>query len=153
MSPTVAPAALARDDAERMLRGAGLRVTSQRVAVLSALAVRPHASVEALLPIVREQADAIALPTVHAVVGDLTTAGVVRRVSLPDAGHALYELSEPADNHHHLQCITCGRVEDVPCAIGHAPCLTPSHDHGMRVLEAAVTFRAVCRECERNTLD
>ena len=62
---------------------------------------------------------------------------------------ALYEL-EFVDNHHHLQCIVCGRVEDVECSVGHAPCLIPSRDHGMRVLEATVTFRAICSDCERN---
>jgi len=74
----------------------------------------------------------------------------VQRVNLPDVGSALYELRSD-DNHHHVQCVSCGRVEDVSCAIGAAPCLHPSHDHGMRILEAAVTYRALCHECERNS--
>ena len=139
-----------RSSVEESLRGAGLRVTAQRVAVISALAAHPHSAVDTLHEAVRDSVPGIALPTVHSVVGDLTAAGLVRRVSLPDTGHALYELEYELDNHHHLQCITCGRVEDVPCAVGHAPCLTPSQDHGMRVLEAAVTFRAICSDCERN---
>ncbi len=140
----------ARERVEASLRGAGLRVTGQRVAVYTALATRPHSPVDVLHAAVTDDLPGIALQTVHGVVNDLTRAALVRRVSLPDAGHALYEIDENADNHHHLQCITCGRVEDVPCAIGHAPCLTPSQDHGMRVLEATVTFRALCSDCERN---
>ncbi|MCD2499762.1 Fur family transcriptional regulator [Microbacterium nymphoidis] len=132
-----------------VLRGAGLRVTAQRVAVYTALATHPHASVDAIHGAIRDAVPGIALPTVHGVVGDLTDAGIVRRVSLPDADRALYEL-EYVDNHHHLQCIVCGRVEDVECTVGHAPCLIPSQDHGMRVLEATVTFRAICSDCERN---
>lgn len=91
----------------------------------------------------------IALQTVHGIVGDLTTASIAQRVSLPGAPSALYELAAH-DNHHHVQCIVCGQVEDVPCVIGAAPCLDPSHTHGMRVLEASVTFRAICPSCERN---
>jgi len=133
---------------EQRLRGAGLRVTAQRVAVLDALAALPHSAAEALHAALRERVPGIALPTVHGIVGDLSEAGIVRRVSLPDIGSALYEL-ETADNHHHLQCVRCGRVEDVACATGEAPCLHPSHDHGMRIIEASVTYRAICSECER----
>ena len=134
---------------ETRLRNAGLRVTAQRVAVLHALDTRPHASADALHGDLRAIVPGIALATVHGVVKDLATAGIVRRVSLPDIGSALYEI-ESDDNHHHLQCVRCGRVEDVACAVGEAPCLHPSHDHGMRVIEASVTFRAICHECEGN---
>lgn len=136
-------------DATQALRATGLRVTSQRVAVLDALAGRPHAAVDELHAAVAERIAGIALQTVHGIVNDLTDAGIAQRVSLPGAASALYELAR-GDNHHHVQCIACGRVEDVPCAVGAAPCLHPSHDHGMRVLEASVTFRAICHECERN---
>lgn len=136
-------------DATRALRGAGLRVTSQRIAVLDAMAGRPHTAVDELHAAVSAHIPGIALQTVHGIVNDLTAAGIVQRVSLPGAPSALYELGR-GDNHHHLQCVVCGKVEDVPCVVGHAPCLHPSHDHGMRVLEASVTFRAICPECERN---
>ncbi len=131
------------------LRAAGLRVTLQRVAVIEALQTRPHASAETVFSQLRERHNSIALPTVHGILGDLTGAGIVRRVSLPDAPSALYEVQHEFDNHHHLQCVQCGRVEDVACAVGEAPCLHPSHDHGMRILEASVTYRAICSDCER----
>ncbi|MDR6866352.1 Fur family ferric uptake transcriptional regulator [Microbacterium resistens] len=132
------------------LRAAGLRVTVQRLEVMAALRSRPHASAETVFAAVRTELSGIALPTVHGILGDLTAAGIVRRVSLPDAASALYELQHVDDNHHHIQCVSCGRVEDVACAVGVAPCLHPNHDHGMRILEATVTFRALCHECERN---
>lgn len=131
------------------LRAAGLRVTLQRVAVLEALQTRPHASADTVHSLLREHHSGVALPTVHGILGDLTNAGIVRRVSLPDAGSALYEVQQEFDNHHHLQCVECGRVEDVACAVGAAPCLHPDQDHGMRILEATVTYRAICSDCER----
>lgn len=136
-------------ESSSMLRRAGLRVTAQRTAVIEALSRSPHAPVDLLHASVRDTVPGIALQTVHGVVNDLTDAGIVRRVSLPGAPSALYELLHD-DNHHHVQCIVCGRVEDVDCVVGAAPCLQPSHDHGMRVLEASVTFRAICAPCERN---
>lgn len=133
-----------------VLRRAGLRVTAQRVAVLESLAAHPHAAVDTLHADVLDRIPGIALQTVHGVVNDFTAAGIAQRVSLPGAPSALYEIAA-LDNHHHIQCVVCGRVEDVACAVGEAPCLHPSHDHGMRVLEASVTFRAICPECERTS--
>ncbi|WP_309065088.1 Fur family transcriptional regulator [Microbacterium sp.] len=132
------------------LHAAGLRVTAQRIAVIDALQAAPHASADAVYRRVRDGVPGIALATVHSILGDLTAAGVVRRVNLPDVGSALYEMQHADDNHHHVQCVRCGRVEDVACAVGAAPCLHPSGDHGMRILEAAVIYRALCPECERN---
>ncbi|WP_193598506.1 Fur family transcriptional regulator [Microbacterium sp. YJN-G] len=140
----------APDEAPTRLRAAGLRVTVQRVAVLNTLSTRPHASADTVHSALRETLSGVALPTVHGILGDLTAAGLVRRVSLPDAPSALYEVQHEFDNHHHLQCVECGRVEDVACAVGAAPCLHPSHDHGMRIIEASVTYRAICSDCERN---
>lgn len=136
-------------EAPERLRAAGLRVTVQRVAVLGALSARPHTSAETVHSSLRDELSGLALPTVHGILNDLTDAGIVRRVSLPDAASALYEVQHTFDNHHHLQCVECGRVEDVACAVGEAPCLHPSHDHGMRILEASVTYRAICSDCER----
>lgn len=137
--------------APERLRAAGLRVTVQRVAVLDALTTRPHTSADSVHSALRDTFSGVALPTVHGILGDLTDAGIVRRVSLPDAASALYEVQHTDDNHHHLQCVRCGRVEDVACATGEAPCLHPSHDHGMRILEASVTYRAICSDCERKS--
>lgn len=137
-------------DAQQRLRAAGLRVTVQRIRVLEAVAERPHASADVVFTSIRDALPGIAVATVHGILNDLTAAGIVQRVNLPDVGSALYELRSD-DNHHHVQCVSCGRVEDVSCAIGAAPCLHPSHDHGMRILEAAVTYRALCHECERNS--
>ena len=134
-------------DSATRLRAAGLRVTAQRLAVLDALSEVAHAAVDELHERVQAQMPGIALQTVHGIAGDLTAAGIAQRVSLPGAASALYELAR-GDNHHHVQCIVCGRVEDVECAIGEAPCLTPSDAHGMRIVEAAVTFRGICENCE-----
>lgn len=133
-------------DAPARLRAAGLRVTAQRVAVLEALSQSAHAPVDALHEMVHRDIPGIALQTVHGIVNDLTNARIAQRVSLPGAASSLYELAR-GDNHHHVQCVVCGRVEDVECVVGEAPCLTPSDPHGMRILEAAVTFRGICNDC------
>jgi len=52
------------------------------------------------------------------------------------------------DNHHHVVCRQCGAIEDVDCAVGHAPCLAPSQHHGFVIDEAEVTYRGLCPNCQ-----
>ena len=83
---------------------------------------------------------------VQAALGEV---GLVRRIE-PAGSPARYEL-RGGDNHHHLVCTECGRLEDVPCTVGHAPCLTPAEDHDFEIEVAEVVFRGRCSRC-RETL-
>ncbi|MGW8484232.1 Fur family transcriptional regulator [Microbacterium sp. NPDC055903] len=131
------------DDAA--IRGAGLRVTESRRAVFEALRGHPHASAEEIHAAVRPRVDSTSLQSVYNVLGDFAEAGLVRRIE--PAGHPMLFELHVDDNHHHLVCTGCGAVEDVPCAVGHAPCLTPSDDHGFRVTSAEVTYWGLCASC------
>lgn len=135
------------EDSAVLLRDHGLRVTSGRVATIAYLATHPHSSATEICSALAADLPSVSQQSVHNIVQDLTECGILRRVDLPDSGSALYE-AEMRDNHHHIQCVVCQRIEDVECAVGVAPCLTPSNAHGMRVIEAALTFRGVCRDCE-----
>lgn len=137
-------------DWAQILRAKGLRATAQRVTVLGYLHRHPHADAESVFQGVRASLPTISLQAVHLIVQDLSGKGLMRRISLPDSASARYE-TRIEDNHHHIQCIECGRIEDVDCVVGHAPCLEPSDTHGMRVIEATIVFRGICRDCEPST--
>ncbi|MCC9145272.1 MULTISPECIES: Fur family transcriptional regulator [unclassified Arthrobacter] len=127
------------------IRSAGLKSTSQRVAVLAALQQAPHSSADSLLASVRSELPGISAQAVYGILSAFTEAGLARRVE-PPGSPALYE-SRVGDNHHHLVCIRCGAIKDVDCVIGQAPCLTPSDDSGFTILAAEVTFSGICSTC------
>lgn len=129
------------------LRAHGLRATSGRVAALGYLEEHPHSSAAEIHAALADELPSLSTQSVHNIVHDLTSCGILRRIDLPDSGSALYE-PRIGDNHHHVQCIVCHRIEDVPCAVGSAPCLLPGDTHGMRIVEAAVTFRGICPDCD-----
>lgn len=129
------------------LRTKGLRATVQRVTVLEFLHHHSHSDAEAVFQAVRSSLPTISLQAVHQILHDLTGNGLIRRISLPDSVSARYE-TRIEDNHHHIQCIFCGRIEDVNCVVGHAPCISPSDSHGMRVIEATIVFRGICQDCD-----
>lgn len=136
-----------REDCAALLQGRGLRVTAGRVATISYLSTHPHGSASEVHSALATELPSLTLQSVHNIVQDLSECGILSRVDLHDSASARYEV-ERRDNHHHIQCVVCRRIEDVDCAEGLAPCLTPSNTHGMRVLEASVTFRGICQSCD-----
>jgi Fur family transcriptional regulator, stress-responsive regulator len=132
-------------DLERVLRAAGLRVTRPRLAVLDAVHANPHVDTEALIRAARARLGVVSHQAVYDVLHVLTEKGLVRRIQ-PQGAVARYE-ARVGDNHHHLVCRSCGRISDVDCAIGEAPCLTPSASQGFVVDEAEVIYWGTCRSC------
>lgn len=128
-----------------MLRESALRVTSPRLAVLSAVHEHPHADTESIIGAVRGELGAVSSQAVYDVLKALTTAGLVRRIQ-PQGTVARYE-TRVGDNHHHVVCRSCGAIADVDCAIGHAPCLAASDDHGFSIDEAEIVYWGRCAEC------
>ena len=127
------------------LRGAGLRVTAARVALLEAVRDGNHLDVEAIASGVRDRVGHVTLQAVYEALHALATAGLVRRIE-PAGSPARYE-GRIGDNHHHVVCRSCGVVADVDCATGEAPCLTASDDHGFSIEEAEVVYWGLCPEC------
>ena len=131
---------------EQLLRGASLRVTRPRVAVLNAVYAHPHADTNSILGVVREELGDVSQQAVYDVLNALTGARLVRRIT-PPGSVARYE-SRVGDNHHHVVCRSCGVIADVDCAVGEAPCLAPSDAHGFVIDEAEVVYWGACPACQ-----
>ena len=134
-----------RTDVEDLLRGAALRVTRPRVAVLTAVHEHPHADTETIIGVVRADVGEVSTQAVYDVLRALTASGLVRRIE-PSGSVARYE-SRVGDNHHHVVCRSCGSIADVDCAVGSTPCLVASDDHGYAIDEAEVVYWGLCPDC------
>lgn len=128
------------------LRAKGRRVTKQRLAVLRAVQAHPHANAEEIVTAVRQEIPTITVQSVYVILTDLTNIDMLRKFEPPGTPR-LYE-TRTGDNHHHAFCIRCGKVQDVDCAVGSAPCLTPNDFHGMAIISADVLYRGVYADCQ-----
>jgi len=135
---------VATDPAD-ILRQRGIQVTAQRLAVLRAVSSRPHVTADAVADAVRAEIGAISLQSVYDALGVLVAEGLLRRIQ-PSGSPARFE-DRVGDNHHHLICRNCGRVVDVDCAAGPAPCLTAADDRGYEIDEAEVAYWGRCPDC------
>src|SRR5687767_14946036 len=130
---------------EAILRRHGLQVTAQRLAVLRAVAGRPHSTADDIDKVVRAEIGAISRQAVYDALGALADKGILRRIQ-PAGSPARYE-DRVGDNHHHLICRVCERMVDVDCAVGDAPCLTAVEDSGFEIDEAEVVYWGRCPDC------
>jgi Fur family transcriptional regulator, stress-responsive regulator len=132
-------------DPAELLRQHGIQVTAQRLAVMRAVAGQAHITADGVAEAVRAEIGAISLQSVYDALGVLVAERLVRRIQ-PAGSPARYE-TRVGDNHHHLICRICGRVVDIDCAVGSAPCLTASDDRGFEIDEAEVAYWGRCPEC------
>ncbi len=132
-------------DFAALLRRHELQVTAQRLAVLRAVADQPHSTAADIGTTVRAEIGAVSLQAVYDALSTLTDKGIIRRIE-PAGSPARYE-DRVGDNHHHLICRACGRMVDVDCAAGYAPCLTPEDASGYEVDEAEVVYWGRCPAC------
>ena len=132
-------------DPADLLRQRGIQVTAQRLAVLRTVSAQPHITADAVAEAVRAEIGAISLQSVYDALAVLVTEGLIRRIQ-PAGSPARFE-DRVGDNHHHLICRICGRVVDVDCAVGDAPCLTAGDDRGYEIDEAEVAYWGRCPKC------
>lgn len=112
---------------------------------MRAVSNHPHVTADTVAEAVRTEIGAISLQSVYDALGVLVTEGLVRRIQ-PAGSPARFE-NRVGDNHHHLICRNCGRVVDVDCAVGSAPCLAIEEDMGYEIDEAEVVYWGRCPDC------
>ncbi len=134
------------DGVDELLRGNGVQVTAQRLAIMRAVSSRPHATADELTEEVRSVIGSISRQAVYDTVAVLVDKELIRRIQ-PAGSAARYE-TRVGDNHHHLICRECSTMVDVDCAVGAVPCLTPDHDHGFEIDEAEVVYWGRCSRCQ-----
>jgi Fur family ferric uptake transcriptional regulator len=136
----------ARPDPAELLRERGLQVTVQRLAVLRAVASRPHRTADDVEGAVRIEIGTISRQAVYDALGVLADKGLIRRI--PPARLAARYEDRVDDNHHHLVCRVCGRIEDADCVVPDAPCLMPTDDRGFELDDAEVVYWGRCPACQ-----
>lgn len=100
------------------LRSSGHRVTSQRLAILSALSASRHPTAESLHDQLQAQEPTLSLSTVYRNLAVLQDVGLVTHAHVGAGGPVYHLASEPA--HIHLSCLRCGSVTSVVAATARA---------------------------------
>jgi Fe2+ or Zn2+ uptake regulation protein len=150
--PARTPASSDVQSVERLLgqlQQAGLRRTRSRRAILKIFleAVQPLAVPEimAALPVGRTDLNKT---SIYRELETLRTRGFVRELQFGDERQKRYELDLDGRHHHHVRCISCGRIQDVHIdeAI-RTLSRSVSRQSGFAVVEHEVEFLGLCPNC------
>lgn len=125
----------------------GLSVTHQRLAVYEALLASPdHPTAEQIFKRVRQRYPTISLATVYKTLDTLESEGLISKITfLPDA--ARYDAN--IEHHHHLVCVRCHRVDDLPAALLERVKIPDDAAKDYRILGVSVQFHGLCSRCQR----
>ena len=144
---------LDREGFESLLRGKGLKVTAQRIAVLSVLSEKPdsHLTAEEIYDLVRVGSPDIGLATVYRTIQMLLELKIIDRIYLDD-GYVRYELgnvyeTEDSHHHHHLICNTCGKVLPFKDDLLEELERHIEEETGFHVVNHELKFYGQCQEC------
>jgi Fe2+ or Zn2+ uptake regulation protein len=128
------------------LRERGQRVTSQRLVIHRLLReLDRHVTAEEVLRRASAQLPGMSLPTVYATLDLLTELGEARRVSV--GGPLLYD--PRTEDHAHLRCRECGRVEDLDIPVDSASALDAARAAGFEPGTAELVVEGRCAACAR----
>jgi Fur family transcriptional regulator, stress-responsive regulator len=147
MSTAAHTHALSDEELSERLRERGLRATSQRLVMHRLLiAGDRHVSAEKLLDEASERLPGVSLPTVYATLELFEELGIVRRVK--DGGGTLL-WDTRADDHHHIVCRRCGRVEDIEAPVDLEGARRSAKRAGFQPDRAEVVVSGLCSACAK----
>ncbi len=139
-------------DLESRLRGAGVRVTPQRLAVMAVLDRAGQEGAHLLATEVTERSREIlgrvSPQTVYDCLDALVDAGLARRVALPGVPVRFESLS--TGEHEHLACSRCERLVNIVGTAAPAPDPDVVGRHGFTVAHTDVVHVGLCDRCQHD---
>ena len=132
-------------------RAHGLSVTHQRLAIFEALAAsRAHPTAEELHRMVRRRIPTLSLATIYKNLDALRAIGAVNDVNSL-RGQGRFEATLPGTfagkAHHHLVCVSCSRMSDLPEQSLPALRVKARAAQGFLVRAVQVQVLGLCPDC------
>jgi Fur family peroxide stress response transcriptional regulator len=131
----------------RALESGGQRYTEQRAAVYRFLAATDsHPTADEVFLHVRGDRPGISLATVYKSLETLVGCGLAVKLAYAD-GSARYD--GRTDPHHHVRCLGCGRVADLPARVpDEAVVRLRDSTSDFRVTGYLLELTGYCRDCD-----
>lgn len=135
-------------DPVTLLRTAGIRATPQRLMVLEVLheAHGGHLTADDVCRAVQERYPSFNRSTTYRVLELLSALGLVQQTRLGDAV-AHFEAVDQPDRHHHLVCVRCGAVQNVPADVLGEIGVRLAERHGFHIGTVDLMIQGECVRC------
>lgn len=125
------------------------KTSRQREMILDYLmSVNGHPTAEEIFKNMNAKGTQISLATVYRNLGILEEMHKIRRVAHPEEGYCYDRTSRP---HHHLHCIRCNQIYDLPLPYEDALNARIASQCGMTVFSHSIMAEGICEHCRRET--
>jgi Fur family peroxide stress response transcriptional regulator len=137
-------------DPVSLLRASGIRATPQRLMVLQVLdeAGDRHLTADDICRAVQGRYPSFNRSTTYRVLELFSALGLVQQTRLGD-GVAHFEVADQPGRHHHLVCVHCGAVENVPAAVLAQISGRLAQRHDFHVGTVDLMIQGECAACHR----
>lgn len=139
-----------------LLKQNGLKVTTQRVAILEVLSSRPgkHLTAEEIYDYVKKKYPEIGIATVYRTIQVLSELNLIDKLNLDD-GYVRYEISkgkkeDACHHHHHLICLDCGDIYAFQDDLLETLEERINETMGFLVADHEVKLYGHCKKCRAN---
>lgn len=123
-----------------------LRLTKQRQIILEELQkVRSHPSADEVYRLVRRRLPRISLATVYRNLEVLAEAGMITKLALAGSQK---RFDGTVENHYHIRCLTCGRVDDVDLELLSLGEEAADFLDGYQCVGHRLEFFGICPRCQ-----
>jgi Fur family ferric uptake transcriptional regulator len=139
---------LPREQFEQRLRERGMRVTTQRFQIYSAVNRLEHATPEHILREVDAESPGLTLSTVYRALEALEEAGLVTHTHLGHAPMTYHVVDEHA--HIHLVCESCGTVVSAPADLTDSLRALVSREFSFDIDPTHMAMAGRCAQCRES---
>ena len=131
-----------------LCRDKRLPVTAQRTVIMDALSCRKdHPTADQVYDQVKSTLMTVSRTTVYRVLETFVANGLAQKVGSL-AAKARFDAN--AERHHHLECVHCGAIADLPHHVSYDIPLPESPEGLFQAHDYAILFKGVCAACLRN---
>ena len=123
-----------------------LKLTPQRLAVYKYLmSTSEHPSAEVIYKAIQEDFPTMSLATVYKALKTLVEVGLVQELNV---GEGNFRYDGNADSHPHIQCVSCGSVDDLMNLSFEHLNSEVEKNSDYKVLSNQTYFYGLCKDCQ-----
>ncbi|WP_035272910.1 Fur family transcriptional regulator [Desulfogranum japonicum] len=124
-----------------------LRLTTQRQVILEELSkVKTHPTASEIYDMVRKRLPRIGLGTVYRNLELMAENGMILKL---EVGGTQKRFDATTDNHYHIRCARCGKVDDLEIPVFNTLTEEASTASSYQILGHHIEFTGICPECQK----
>ena len=122
-----------------------MRLTTQRQIILEELGkVTSHPTANEVYDMVRKRLPRIGLGTVYRNLELMAESGIILKL---EVGGTQKRFDATVENHYHIRCRTCGRVDDIEIPVQNQIDAMAAEATDYTILGHHIEFTGLCKDC------